>query len=61
MGKIKKASIIIAICFGGVLEPFVDVLLVDLIERNYTHRVGETRCKVSLLLKGFQEQFRGYV
>jgi hypothetical protein len=46
-------SIIMAICFGGGLMLFVDVLLVELIERNYTHRVCETHCKVSLLLTDF--------
>ncbi|SVB30390.1 uncharacterized protein METZ01_LOCUS183244, partial [marine metagenome] len=47
-----------AICFGGALELFAGVFLVELIGRNYTHRVCETCCKVSLLLKGFQTQFR---
>ena len=46
-------SIIMAICFGGALTLFVDVLLVELIERNYTHRVCEARCKVLLLLTDF--------
>ena len=50
-----------AICFGGALTLFVDVLLAELIERNYTHRVFETQCKVSLLLMAFQAQFRVYV
>jgi len=49
-----------AICFGGALTLFVDVLL-ELIERNYTHGVCETQCKVSLLLTAFQAQFRVYV
>jgi hypothetical protein len=52
---------IIAMCFGGALTLFVDVLLAELIERNYTHRACETQCKVSLLLTALQAQFRGYV
>ena len=54
-------SITMAICVGGALTLFVDVLLVGLIERNYTHRVCETQCKVSSLLTSFQAQFRVYV
>jgi len=54
-------SMIIAMCFGGALTLFVDVLLAELIERNYTHRACETQCKVSLLLTALQAQFRGYV
>jgi len=50
-----------AICFGGALTLFIDVLLVELIERNYTHRACETQCKVSLPLTAFQAQFRVYV
>jgi len=43
-------SMIIAMCFGGALTLFFDVLLEELIERNYTHRVCETICKVPLPL-----------
>lgn len=39
----------------------VGVFLVELIERNYTHRVCETQRKVSSLLTSFQAQFRVYV
>ena len=54
-------SIIMAICFGGALTLFIDALLVELIERNYTHRACETQCKVSSQLTSFQGQFRVYV
>jgi len=50
-----------AICFGGALAPFAGVFLVELIERNYTHGVCETQCKVSLLLTAIQAQFRVYI
>jgi len=54
-------SIIMAICFGGALAIFAGVFLVELIERNYTHRGYKAHCKVQSILKAFQTQFRVYV
>jgi hypothetical protein len=54
-------SMIMAMCFGGALTLFADVLLAEPIERNYTHRACETQSKVSLLLTALQTQFRGFV